>query len=100
LPITGENSNQIIKKRTRLVTRPAGKFFRCFDVSRSPPGDQFPASLFASGIVRISQLSGTSMVFRKKLKKSGSLPEKSRLGHYETLLQSAFRGVKKKKYKK
>jgi len=40
------------------------------------------------------------MVFRKKLKKSGSLPEKSRLGHYETLLQSAFRGVKKKKYKK
>jgi hypothetical protein len=38
---------------------------RWFDVSRPPSGDQFPANLLASGIVRISQLAKTSMVFRK-----------------------------------
>ena len=71
-------------------------FNRWFDVSRPPSGDQFPANLLASGIVRISQLSKTSMVFRKYF--FSSLKPGSDIGGppLGTLLESAFQGVNKK----
>jgi len=98
--MTGENSNQTIKKQTRLVARPAAEFIRWFDVSRPPSGDQFPANLLASGIVRIQQLAETSTVFRKyffRPLEPGPDIRGPRLG---TRLLSAFQDVNKKVGKK
>jgi hypothetical protein len=75
-------------------------FNRWFDVSRPPSGDQFPANLLASGIVRIQQLAKTSMVFRKYFFRSLEPGPDIRGPRLGTRLLSAFQDVNKKVGKK
>ena len=66
--MTGENSNQTIKKQTRLATHLPGCFATPADASRSPSGGQFPTSPVACGMIRISRDQKSSTIFLKKIK--------------------------------
>ena len=96
--MTGENSNQTIKKQTRLVTRPAVEVIPPVQRVEVTLGKiNFLPTFWLAGLSEYSNSRKRQWFFEKKIYRTGGWLRQSRQARLEILLQWAFQSVNKKK---